>query len=301
MDGLIESDVDSLQDADRGRIAAAIEATDKKQRRSAGNIFKFFAFLLALTLIARGTNSATLARVEVTAPTRARIVDAVTGTASVSAKNTLEVYAPEGLTIVEIMVDAGQSVKSGDALARFDEDEVVEKLERERAGLETMLLDLERLERPEATDSSALETARRNLERTQEDYSITKREGEDSVNAARNALDEALNDIADDPDATAFASALRNLQRAQDDYESTKEQGETDISDALAALETVKNDQSGYNEHSAVESAQRSLQRAKDDYDTVKAQGEADIEAAQAALETAKEGQTGYAEYSAVE
>ena len=301
MDGLIESDVDSLQDAGEGRLADAIKTTDKKQRRAAGNIFRFLAFLLALTLIARGTNSATLARVEVTAPSRGRIVDAITGIASISAKNTLDIYAPEGLTIAEMIADAGQSMKSGDALARFDEDEVMEKLERESASLEKMLLDLELLERSESADATAMETARRNLERAQTDYNITKREGEESIEAARGVLDEALNEIADDPDVSSIASAMRNLQRAQEDYESTKEQGESDISEALTALESAENYKSADNEYSAVESALRNLQRAKDDYDTAKAQGEDDIESARAVLETAEKDQEGYAEYNAVE
>jgi len=274
---------------------------DDGQLRAAGRIFKFLAFLLAFTLIARGTNSATLARVDTSVPSRATITDTVTGSATVSSRDTQDISAPEGLTIIEMIVGDGQRVEYGDALARFDKDEVRERFERESANLEKMLLDLEKLERKDATDASPLEAADRNLLRAQEDYENTRATEAASVAAAREALNEAIEEAAADSDTSALATALRNLQRACDDYDSVKTLGDFDMAAAQAALETEIERQTGYVEYSAVEIAERNLQRAQDDYETVKSQGEADIAAAQESLDAAKKSQTSYVEYSVVE
>ena len=262
------------------RLTSFARGADPGQRRAAGNIFKFLALLLALTIIARGTSAATLARVDVSAPARSSIVDAVTGNATVSSRDTLDVTAPEGLTVSEMIAGVGQSVKTGDELARFDRDEVEEKLLRERISLDRMLYDLDRYERSEAADASPIDTAMRSLRRAQEDYDTTRRQGETDVAAARTALNEALDDRADDPDATALQNAFRSLQRTQDDYETTKVQGESDITAAEATLLEARESQPNPVDHSQVESAQRSLQRANEDYATTKSQGNADVAAA---------------------
>ena len=268
------------------RLAELTQSADKKQRRAVGNIFRFLALLLALTLISRGTYGVTLARVDTVKPTGSRITDAVTGSAIVSSINTLDAFAPEGLMIAEMMTDDGQRVKNGDALARFFESETFEKLEREKANLEKMYLDLGILESTESTDESALETAQRNLRRAQEDYENIRKSEEDSIAAAQDALDEALNEAAEDPDSTALATALRNLQRAQEDYDYTKEQGETDVAEATAALTTAKKSNPADADESAIESAQRNLQRAQQDYNNIIALGDAEIETARYILET---------------
>ena len=267
-----------------GGIAELMSSNDKSQRRAVGNIFKFLAFALVVTLIARGTYGATLARVETAVPSRDTITDDITGNAVVTSRDTLETYAPEGLTIIEMMVYTGQLIKNGDVLAKFDDEEVREKLEREKASLDKLFLELEKLERSEPADVSSLEAAQRNLQRAQEDYENTRAAESDSVIAAQNDFDEVLGKIADDPDGSALGNALKNLQRARDDYNSTMAQGEADVAEAFAALATARESQSGYVDHSVVESAQRSLQRAQQDYNTVMAQGEADVAAAWAEL-----------------
>jgi len=267
------------------RLVTAARSTDKKQRRAAGNIFYFLALVLALTLIARGTSGATLARVDITAPSRSSIVDAITGTATVSTRDTLDITAPEGLTITEIMTSAGQEVKYGDAIVRFDSGEIQEKLLRETASLDKMFFDLEKLERTEKTDAASLENAQRSLRRVQEDYTNTRQQGEADVAAARDALNTAINKEITQPDPNALDTARKNLLRNQEDYDNTAAQGEADIAAARAALETAKKGSVNYPDYTSVQNAQRSLQRTREDYNVVKAQGETDIAAAQEALD----------------
>ena len=262
------------------RIGASVRAADRGQRRAAGNIFKFLALLLALTLIARGTSGATLAIVRVSNPSRGVISEAITGTATVSSKDDLDLTAPEGLTITEMMAGVGQSVKAGDAIASFDAEEVAEKHLREALSLEKMLADLEKLDRSETADASSVESAERSLRRAREDYSITRAQGEADIAAAQAALDEALSDDPGDADAAALQNAARTLQRAQEDYESTGLQGEADIASARADLEEAQYSDTAFVDHSSVLSAQRTLERAHEDYNTTRAQGVADVAAA---------------------
>ena len=268
-----------------GRLAGFTKSlprfSDKGQRRAAGNIIKFLAALLALTLIARGTSGATLTRVELSAPSRAEITDAVTGSADVSAVDTLDVKVPEGLTVSEMFAGVGQSVNADDALALFDMDEVREMLIRETAKLDKLRLDLSRLNRSEYVDASARAAAQRSLLRAQEDLDSVMAQGEADVAAALEDFEDAMEQLAEDPDSSALENARRTLRRAQEDYDSAKAQGEADIADAQNAYNTALNEQVEYPDGTSVDSAQRTLQRARDDYDEVKAQGDADIALAQ--------------------
>ena len=268
------------------RAAVAVRSADPGQRRAAGNIFKFLAFLLALTLIARGSSAATLARVQISEPTRSSIVDEVTGNAVVSTIETLEITAPGGLTIAEMVAVVGQTVSTGDAITIFDIEEVGEKLTRETLSLDRMLLDLERLVSAETTDRSSVNSAWRSLLRAREDLEAVIAQGEADIAAAQEALLDALDDSGiESPDASSLQSALRSLERAREDYAIAEAQGEADILAALEALEEAQNNPPADVDHSQVETARRSLERAREDYITTRAQGNAEVSDAYDALD----------------
>ena len=269
------------------KLPALPRFEDKAQRRAGGNIVKFLAFLLALTLIARGTSGATLARVELSTPSRGEIVEAVSGNAVVSVRDSLDITAPEGLTIMEMLVGAGQTVNNGDALALFDMGEITAKLTRETAALDKLLLDLDKLDRTENTDSTSLENALRNLRRAQDDYTAAEAQGESDISAANEVLDEAWNKLLEDPEAGALENALRSLNRAQEDYSKTLAQGIADVASAQTALNEALKTGVASVDSTSVDNALRSRNRAREDYNTVKAQGEADAAAAQTAYDNA--------------
>ena len=273
---------------------ARIKASDPTQRRSAGNIFKFLAVLLAFTLIARGTSGATLARVVLATPERSEIIDAISGTATVYSADTIEITAPQGLTIAEMLVNIGQNIERGNAIAIFQMDELEEQRVREEASLSRMHLDLERLERGESIDASALESAQRSVRRAQEDYTATVRQGEADVAEAVEALD-ALIASTYGADAYMLPSAIRTHQRALEDYYSTLAQGQTDIAAAEEALREINVDDT------ALQNAMRSHQRALDDYYSTMAQGQADITEAQEALDELRTRSASTADRTALE
>ena len=292
-----ESTVECMNNTGRDNISRSIAErmqslprfSDSAQRRVGGHIVSFAAILLVLTLIVRGTSAATLARVEISNPARNEIVEAVTGKANVTVCDTLDIFAPEGLTIDEMFVGQGQSVSVGDALARFDTDEVREKLTRESANLNKLLLDLEKLEREEAADTTSLDSAKRSLTRTQEDYTIVKAQGDADVAAAKEALDEVRAKQTEDPDAAAIDTALRTLQRTQEDYDAASAQGNTDILEAEEALNTAIKKQADSADSTAIDSAYRNLIRAHEDYNAAKAQSDKENAAALSAFETARD------------
>ncbi|MCL1787032.1 MAG: efflux RND transporter periplasmic adaptor subunit, partial [Defluviitaleaceae bacterium] len=308
-------------------IITRIQASDPAQRRSGGNIFKFLAVLLALTLVARGTSGATLARVTLATPERSEIVDAITGSATVSATDTIDIQAPAGLKVAEMLVSVGQQVSAGDAVAVFDLDNLRDIHMRETAALHRLELDLERLERGETLDATSLENAQRTLARAQEDYSATVQQGEADIAEARENLDELLAAYGGAADATPAAilshqraledfyatlaagetdiaaaeaalgdmtaddtqwqTAIRNHQRAQEDYNATYAQGAADIAAAQTALAEAQTHTPDAADRSAIDNAQRNLQRARDDHNTTRRQGEDNIWNAEQALNTA--------------
>ena len=259
--------------------------SDKAQRRAVGNIAKFMVGLLVLTLIARGTSGATLAKVDLSNTSRSEIVEAVTGSATVSSRDSLDITVPEGLTIKEMLVGTGGTVEIGDAVATFDMSEIRDKLLRETAGLDKLALDLEKLEKSEANDSSSLDNARRSLRRANDDYDAAKTQGESDVATARKDLEELVAKEADKPDDAALESAKRSHLRAQEDLESGKKRDAADVASAQANLNYVVSNRTDSTDSTALENATRNLTRAQQDRDAVKEQGEEDVQAAQDALD----------------
>ena len=255
-------------------LFARYKNTDPTQRRSAGNIFKFLAVLLALTLIARGTSGATLARVELATPVRSEIIDAVFGTATVSATDFIEITVPEGLVITEMLVGVGQTVAIGEAIAVLGE--VADRHIRETASLERMNLDLERLEREDNPDATAIENAKRNLDRARNDYNATVRQGMEDVANARSALEQLLDG------SDMHLAAIRNYIRALNDFDAVYEQGRADVYAAENALADAR--LGVYSNDTAVQNAIRSHARVLEDFYATKDQSEADVAAAQDAL-----------------
>ena len=269
------------------RFRVFMDSTDKGQRRAAGNIFKFLAMLLVMTLIARGTSAATLAKVVTDSPSRGNIVNSVSGTAVVSARSAIEITVPEGLAIEEVMTGVGQRIEAGNPLARLGASDVHYRYARETIALWRMQLDLEGLERSDAADILPLEAARRNLARAQEDYENTRLQGEADIAEALEALESALNEVAEDADTAALQSALRELRRAQEDYAITAAQAAESIAEARKELDEALRNQPDETDGTAIRNAERDLRRAQEDYDNTLTQNERDISEAQSALNRA--------------
>lgn len=255
---------------------------DPAQRRAGGRIIKFLALMLVFTIVARGADGATLARVSLATPGRTDIVDTISGQATVSVVDTYEISAIEKLTIAEMHAIAGQYLAIGDAIATFMLCELEEMHIRETATLNRMRHDLDLLHRNNGTDSGSLETARRNLRRAQDDYDNVVRQGQEDIN---DAMQELTTLLESSDTSAANSRVFRDHMRAVEDYASTLARGQANIEDAQATLNELLLTAPDTIDDSALQTAIRNHERNLQDYDTTVAQGQTDIANAQETLD----------------
>lgn len=219
--------------------------SDEGQKKAAKAIVRFFILILVLTLVARGTAGATLPKVDTTRPAGGEIIQRVRGSGTVTASDSFTIPLPAGLTVGQLLVDPGQSVAEGDALARFDPAEIEEQLRREQAALDELALKLKQLQRAQPHDGSALAAARLALERTQQDYDITVAQGNADIAAAQQAVAKAQDEaqkawdaIPDKDDETsAEHQAWKALDEALAQNRQALEQANTRVAGAILAAE----------------------------------------------------------------
>ena len=239
-------------------------AFDNRTVRASGNLIKFLAIILVLTLVARGTSAATLPRVDVTEAEAAEIVERVEGSAMVTASGSLDVLLPEGLSLKDMLVAGGQVVEAEEALAEFDIAEVRERLAREKVNRKDLALKLKQLGRSEPIDDSALKNAQRDLSRAKKDASEAKAQGAKDVKAGKKAL--------------AAAEKAETLARQRVDKAAAAEKAEAkkalqeavqQVSQAKSALTQAQSKQKSDDTSAArrVEDAKASLAKAQKEYE----------------------------------
>ncbi len=168
---------------------------DESQKKALGNILKFMALVLVFTIVARGAAGATLAKVDTVTPYPGEIVESLQANGTVQAASSLPITAPAGLTLKEVLVVPGQTVSIGDAIARFDTEEIAEGRQRAQLDLDEMNLNLQKLERGETYDGSALTNAQNALTWAEQDYNNTQATGNAAIAAAQTALNNALSTL----------------------------------------------------------------------------------------------------------
>ena len=108
-------------------------ADDARQRSALVRTVRFFAAMLVLTLVARGASGASLPVVTTAVPSRGTVVQSVTAQGSLAAQPGGVLTAPEGLTVSRVLVQVGQTVAEGDAVAALYEDSVSRALDEAKA------------------------------------------------------------------------------------------------------------------------------------------------------------------------
>lgn len=106
------------------------------ERQALKRIVVFFAVMLILTLVARGTSSAIRPVVTTQQAKAGTISQSVQSSGSITASSVLSVSLPEGIVLDNILVKEGQSVVEGQTLATCDVDELSTKLDRAKASLQ---------------------------------------------------------------------------------------------------------------------------------------------------------------------
>lgn len=162
--------------------------------RALGWAARFFAGMLALTLLARGMAGAAMPRVTLGRTGAGVLTTRLEADGTVTAAGSLPVCLPAALPVRGVPVAAGQTVAEGDTLAQLDEEALAQAIAQSQAELAVLDARLARLADAPPLDESALAEARRTLLWAQQDYDALAGE--------------------DDPDPDALAAAQRALDRA---------------------------------------------------------------------------------------
>ncbi|MFV0351701.1 MAG: hypothetical protein ACK5JF_05235 [Oscillospiraceae bacterium] len=242
----------------RKRISLLLsKGSDETQKKAGRNIALFFAGMLLLTLIARGTAGATMPVVQTQTASKGEIVQAVTGTGNVSVRSSKGMFLPEGLVISQVMVAPGQKVKAGEGLLRFEVDAVQEQLSKAKADLKEKQARYKTLTTNDPYDGTSLANAKNSLAWAQQDYDATVKNRDDNNAAAQTALNNAnvaltnannalaaLPSTATPEEREAAEQEVENAKQvvvqAQENIPATKAQGDASVVEAARALENAK-------------------------------------------------------------
>ena len=187
-------------------------------RRALKRIAVFFAIMLILTLIARGTSSAIRPVVTTGQASAGTIRQSVQASGSITAAGVRSVTLPEGTVLDTILVKEGQSIEEGQTLATCDMDELSAKLERTRASLHQSQAEYNQLVSNAVLDDTSVARTQQALLRAYE-----------ADQKAYDALEELQASENPDPDAISAA------EQAADDAHWAAQQAEYDRDSALAS------------------------------------------------------------------
>lgn len=240
----------------QGNVAALFRQSDPQQLHRFGNIVRFFAVLLVITLIARGTAGATMPVVTLQAPSSGTVSRNVMMNGTISYAGGTPFTLPSGLLVTSVPVQVGQTVKAGDTLATFDEEELKRAVASKQAELQQVEVQAAQQVEEDSADPYSAQLAQEQLERAYAETQKTYEEGLESVermrlkrNEAAQDLENARNAPLDDalPKSEAEAQKQANIDAATAALEAAEEalyQAEKSAEDAndaaLSAAQSVE-------------------------------------------------------------
>lgn len=176
-------------------VAALLRQSDPQQLHRFGNIVRFFAVLLVITLIARGTAGATMPVVTLQAPSSGTVSRNVMMNGTISYTGGTPFTLPSGLLVTSVPVQAGQTVKAGDTLATFDEEELKRAVASKQAELQQVEVQAAQQAEGDSADPYSAQLAQEQLERAYAETQKTHEEGMESVERMRLKRNEAAQDL----------------------------------------------------------------------------------------------------------
>ena len=153
----------------------------------------FFLWMLAFTLLARGTSGALLPEVQLSTPAPNTITQSLTATGTIQWAAGSLFYLPEGLLVEAVFVSEGEAVQEGDKIAALRREDVEQKLRSLQAELAQKQTEYARLTKPVAADSYDLEKAQQALQaayQAAENSAAAWAEKEANAGSERDALQE---------------------------------------------------------------------------------------------------------------
>ena len=162
--------------------------------RTFSHVLLFFFVMVLLTLIARGTAGAKLARVSVISPGGQELKQSVQFYGTAKPVANVFITVPGGLTIEKVLKEPMDSVAKGDAIALINQAALDELVIRQRASLRQMELSLESQLKWSDVSDRDLKAAQKACDKAQESFDKIKDDDEVSVEdktAAREKLNAA--------------------------------------------------------------------------------------------------------------
>lgn len=212
-------------------VAALLRQSDPQQLHRFGNIVRFFAVLLVITLIARGTAGATMPVVTLQAPSSGTVSRNVMMNGTISYAGGTPFTLPSGLLVTSVPVQAGQTVKVGDTLATFDEEELKRAVASKQAELQQVEVQAAQQAEGDSADPYSAQLAQEQLERAYAETQKTYEEGLESVERMRLKRNEATQDLENARNAPLDDALPKSEAEAQK---------QANIDAATAALEAAE-------------------------------------------------------------
>lgn len=179
---------------------------NKKQKFYAKALVCFFVLMLLFTVLSRAADSVAVAKVYAKKAERGRLSHEMLCEGRMEPKEKLYISSEEGFIIREIKAEQGQTVTAGEPLIILDGGDIKERLSV--AETQLRLLELRKqslsLNTYDSSGDRAVERAKAELKRTQEDLELNK-----EINGG----------IELEKDKRAVEDALLNLQAAIDEKE----------------------------------------------------------------------------------
>lgn len=215
----------------QGNVAALFRQSDPQQLHRFGNIVRFFAVLLVITLIARGTAGATMPMVTLQAPSSGTVSRNVMMNGTISYAGGTPFTLPSGLMVTSVPVQVGQTVKAGDTLATFDEEELKRAVASKQAELQQVEVQAAQQAEGDSADPYSAQLAQEQLERAYAETQKTYEEGLESVERMRLKRNEAAQDLENARNAPLDDTLPKSEAEAQK---------QANIDAATAALEAAE-------------------------------------------------------------
>lgn len=176
----------------------------------------FFLWMLAFTLLARGTSGALLPEVQLSTPAPNTITQSLTATGTIQWAAGSLFYLPEGLLVEAVFVSEGEAVQEGDKIAALRREDVEQKLRSLQAELAQKQTEYARLTKPVAADSYDLEKAQQALQaayQAAENSAAAWAEKQANAGSERDALQRELNERQEKAAQYAREIAEKQAQR----------------------------------------------------------------------------------------
>ena len=155
------------------------DANIKRKKLTGKATVIFLVIMFVLTFFSRTINNFTLPKVTYETPANGALIKEVTGTGSVEANITQELYVSSSMKVTGVAVEVGDGVKQGQTLMTLDTSDIESQLEDEQDKYAQKKLQLEELMEAGSPESlmsldKAVQVARQNVDKAQKNYDSSK-------------------------------------------------------------------------------------------------------------------------------